>query len=300
MNKDILNDCLQLAKDAYRNISFSPEVRGESVIKEFSEELENDIKLINSYSKDESERYVTKYRDLFKKWLYAKGRCISTMITGPSNFPVNRAKKANRSEDNRYREFRAWRTKALNSIKKKNSEPDFIRMNESGTLQKLQEKLDSLLNSHEIMKSVNKIVRDKEGRKEERIIEAGLDKAITKEVLTPNFVGAIGFAPYALSNNNACIARVRHQIEVEKKNIQSRENGNVEYMIGPVKVLENVDDNRLQLFFNGKPHTVQLNSLKSNGFKWSPKNKAWQRQLTDNARHATKRLLVNFTQELAP
>ena len=267
MNKDILNDCLQLAKDAYRNISFSPEVRGESVIKEFSEELENDIKLINSYSKDESERYVTKYRDLFKKWLYAKGRCISTMITGPSNFPVNRAKKANRSEDNRYREFRAWRTKALNSIKKKNSEPDFIRMNESGTLQKLQEKLDSLL---------------------------------TKEVLTPNFVGAIGFAPYALSNNNACIARVRHQIEVEKKNIQSRENGNVEYMIGPVKVLENVDDNRLQLFFNGKPHTVQLNSLKSNGFKWSPKNKAWQRQLTDNARHATKRLLVNFTQELAP
>lgn len=31
--------------------------------------------------------------------------------------------------------------------------------------------------------------------------------------------------------------------------------------------------------------------LKSSGFRWSPKNKAWQRQLTSNALGAAKRLL---------
>ena len=31
--------------------------------------------------------------------------------------------------------------------------------------------------------------------------------------------------------------------------------------------------------------------LKSNGFRRSPKNKAWQRQLTDNAIYTTKQLL---------
>lgn len=30
--------------------------------------------------------------------------------------------------------------------------------------------------------------------------------------------------------------------------------------------------------------------LKANGFRWSPKNGAWQRQLTDNARRALKAL----------
>lgn len=31
--------------------------------------------------------------------------------------------------------------------------------------------------------------------------------------------------------------------------------------------------------------------LKHNGFKWSPKNGVWQRQLTPNARYTTERML---------
>jgi hypothetical protein len=56
-----------------------------------------------------------------------------------------------------------------------------------------------------------------------------------------------------------------------------------EYMIGDVKVFQNTADNRLQLFFPGKPEEETIQKLKSRGFKWSPRNKAWQRQLTPNA-----------------
>ncbi len=48
---------------------------------------------------------------------------------------------------------------------------------------------------------------------------------------------------------------------------------------------------RVQLFFEGKPEEDVRNILKGEAFKWSPKNGCWQRQLTDNARIATKRVI---------
>jgi len=56
-----------------------------------------------------------------------------------------------------------------------------------------------------------------------------------------------------------------------------------EYEMGGARVLQNVQDNRLQIFFGGKPEPEMLTKLKSNGYKWSPRNLAWQRQLTPNA-----------------
>lgn len=47
---------------------------------------------------------------------------------------------------------------------------------------------------------------------------------------------------------------------------------------------------RLQLIFDGKPEDAVRDILKKNGFKWSPKNGAWQRQLTDNALFSLKRV----------
>ena len=41
--------------------------------------------------------------------------------------------------------------------------------------------------------------------------------------------------------------------------------------------------NRLQILFEEKPDAATREELKSNGFRWSPKAEAWQRQLTDNA-----------------
>lgn len=56
-----------------------------------------------------------------------------------------------------------------------------------------------------------------------------------------------------------------------------------EYMVGDVKVWHNVEQNRLQLIFDGKPEQAMIDRLKKSGFKWSPRNTAWQRQLTPNA-----------------
>lgn len=57
------------------------------------------------------------------------------------------------------------------------------------------------------------------------------------------------------------------------------------------KIIKNFNINRLQLSFNEKPSPELINQLKHNGFHWSPSNKVWQRQLTDNAIRATNKLL---------
>lgn len=65
----------------------------------------------------------------------------------------------------------------------------------------------------------------------------------------------------------------------------------MEYMIGEIKVLQNTEQNRPQIIFPGKPEPEMIKQLKASGFKWSPRNVAWQRQLTPNALTATRRLL---------
>ncbi|MBQ2098272.1 MAG: hypothetical protein II480_08840, partial [Bacteroidales bacterium] len=45
---------------------------------------------------------------------------------------------------------------------------------------------------------------------------------------------------------------------------------------------------RVKIYFNGMPSDKIRTYLKSNGFRWSPRNKAWQRQITENARRAVR------------
>lgn len=63
------------------------------------------------------------------------------------------------------------------------------------------------------------------------------------------------------------------------------------------KVIQNEELNRIQLIFDGKPDEETRTLLKQNAFKWSPKNSAWQRQLTINARNAVRIIIKKLTQQ---
>ena len=57
------------------------------------------------------------------------------------------------------------------------------------------------------------------------------------------------------------------------------------------EIVRNAELNRLQIIFDSIPDDETRASLKSNGFRWSPRNQAWQRQLTQNAESAALRIL---------
>lgn len=48
---------------------------------------------------------------------------------------------------------------------------------------------------------------------------------------------------------------------------------------------------RIQIIYDGKPERDVIDKLKHNGFRWSPSQGAWQRQLNRNGRMAVNRVL---------
>jgi len=96
------------------------------------------------------------------------------------------------------------------------------------------------------------------------------------------------YKSYVLSNLSQNIASVKKRI-VYLDRLQNIEE--TEETINGVKLKVNKDDNRVQLFFNGKPNEEIRTKLKRNGFRWSPYNGCWQRQLNLGAIKLSKNLL---------
>nr|WP_239005530.1 DUF3560 domain-containing protein [Gloeothece citriformis] len=173
---------------------------------------------------------------------------------------------------------------------------DTISSDNPDAIALLEEKLKSLEDNQTLMKSANKIVRSKRLDHEEKITQLvglGLPKKIAETLFTPDFCGRIGYADYRLSNNNQEIRRVKERIEILKKQQQEMidnggENKVQDYPHLNLKVVENFELNRIQLCFENKPPADVRKMLGNNGFRWSPGEIAWQRQLNNAGRYAVK------------
>ena len=139
------------------------------------------------------------------------------------------------------------------------------------------------------MKAANRAVRMKDTKKgDEKLKDMGYSDEQIKQLREPDFCGRIGYPDYALRNNNANIHRVESRLKDLK---ESKEKGTSEQETDVCKVVENTEQMRLQLIFDGKPEPEVRDILKKNGFRWSPKNTAWQRQLTNNAKYSAKKVI---------
>lgn len=287
----LLENYRQAAYNAHRHISFSPDARAEQMIKEHSEELTQDLEKVASLGGDVSE-YQSKYERMFANWLRAKSNCASTMITGRSNFNVRRNEKANRSEQNRYEEFEAFRAGYVRRLQK---QIDRATRAASDPLAEMREQLAKAEARQVMMKAANAIVRKK--MPEVAKIDAlcaliGCKEGLAIEILNPDKFGGSGFAAFELTNNNASIKRMQGRVkELESKaNLVTQE---VNWY--GVRVVMNTEADRLQLFFPDKPAQNIIDELKRT-FRWSPSNGCWQRQITNNAIAESKRII----RQLAP
>ena len=93
---------------------------------------------------------------------------------------------------------------------------------------------------------------------------------------------------WMLGNNNAQIRIVKEKIETIKK-LDSMEAENVKFKGG--EMVLNLEINRVQFLFDEIPAPEIRALLKSHGFKWSPREKAWQRQRTLNGIKVAKYLI---------
>ena len=158
-------------------------------------------------------------------------------------------------------------------------------------VEKLEEKIKRLEDRQAMMIQANKLVR-KEDR--EGLAEMGFSAESITRLFTPDFCGRIGFADYATKNNNANIRRLKERV----KHIETHTNDeSSELTIGDVKIVDSVEDNRLQMYFPGKPDESTRTMLKSRGFHWTPSPGCWQRFRSNQAMYYAKTIAEALTKE---
>lgn len=270
-----------LANRAGQGISMNPERMGEQLLNELEYGLDRFLAQIPEELRSVYEqRYIAKYSE----WLQAMSRTFSVMITGASKFNNRRHEKMNDYEHSARERFETWREKVLKRVNRQQ------RLVGWAEVERLQNKLDQLTELQEKMKAVNKIVRNKklsEIEQHEELEALGLSNRTINEVMAePQYsFQKEGFQTYHLSNN---LAKIKATEQAIKRHTAMATTEDKEFTFDGGTVAVCNSDERIRIFFDEVPDEETRKMLKSNAFKWSPTNKAWQRQLTPNAMYSLK------------
>jgi hypothetical protein len=176
---------------------------------------------------------------------------------------------------------------------------------------KLRAKLQKLESDRDECKAANRALaaahrrakkrlgRDVDGAEELRELVDGLE--LPQRMRDALFSNAACFGVYSykfskfsyqLTNAGAEIRRLKKRIEAldALEALPERE-----VLEGPGwRLEEDKDDNRLRLYFDGKPPQHERRALKRLGFRWAPSVGAWQRQISERATWSAHSFLRDF------
>ena len=232
------------------------------------------------------DRYCRKLADYYNAYYKNEASCPSILITGAGNFPI---KKKNAQNKRREKLHETWKYLEQQSEQIKNlliMDQPILSKNQDA-VELLEEKIAKLEEEHKQKLYWNKYYKKNGTLK-------GAEGLSDKQIeIVEDFVRRNpSFAPFSVTNDTANIRRYKQRLEKMKEakatgtkiETVNDENNNKLF-----KVVKNTELMRLQLIFTDKPNDEVRTILKKNSFRWSPKNNAWQRQLTENGMFALKR-----------
>lgn len=174
------------------------------------------------------------------------------------------------------------------SIENNNS----IFSDDPNALNKLKQKLHSLQEIQDFMKAANKCIKHND-KVTFLTLQFGTEE-LWQKLTTPDMLNRKGFAGYSLQNNNANIGRIKKRIQqMEKLAAKTTQ----ETVINTVKIVENMEANRVQLIFPTIPCVELRSELKRSGFRWCRTEGAWQRHYNSWALQLAKSLAERFAPE---
>lgn len=278
---------LELALAAHAGSSFVPEQRAAQVRAEYGRTLAADLAELEEHADTDAKRAqleleFARYREAYRRrchaYLASRSRVVSPMIAGPANFPGNRMRKRNDIVQRRLDDLVEFRARTLAAIRLAlHPELQPIMSSDSDAVERLEQKIADAERIQDKMKAANAAIRQhaKEGPEAQlaALLALGLRQSIARNALKPDILGQIGFPDYAIRNNGANIRRMKQRIG-EIRVAQSTPAAEIE---GNSARIEDVPaDNRVRLFFLGKPDVAIRSRLKSAGFRWAPTLGAWQ------------------------
>ena len=178
-----------------------------------------------------------------------------------------------------------------------------IASNDSNAIGKLQKKYDDLKAEMENGKAMNAYFRKNKTLVGFPGISEESAKAFDAKNASGDYFARQPFMAYRLQNGNAELRRIQGRIdelnkaqaaaEAAKANPEAAKAATAAKYphVDGVEVEENNEEMRVQLRFPGKPDDETRTLLKSWGFRWSPTQGAWQRQLNGNGTHAARNVM---------
>jgi len=290
-----------IAYQAHQGTSMSPEKRAETTQQDYLYTMQDFYDGLKDIAKTDAQKAILKSEmESFKEGyikrelavLSAKSRTMSSMVVGPANFPVARNKKRLNAEQARTEELLEFIKKAKTRARKRINKQEIE--DRGGEYEVAKQELAKEEKNLQLMKDVNKLLRKKGISKERKIQEiikmSGWKESTVEKLFEPDYSGRQGFPSFELTNKNARIKRLKEKIgSMEKADTLSGEEVIVER--NGIKVVNNFDEQRVQMLFDEKPSDELRSKLKSSGWRWSPRNGAWQRQNTSNAINNAKQFV---------
>ena len=224
----------------------------------------------------------------------------SIMISGAGNFNFRKKEKQNQARDSFWKEygdlfnednyyFNKIRTIITNKV---------IYSDDALAIEKLEAKIDSLTEYQNKMKNVNAYYKKNKTLDGCELLNENEIKELKEKLVMFHYYNQ-PYPSFELTNNNQNLHRLQDRLENLKK-LKKRantENENKYIKVEGLEVVEDATDMRIRIIFDEIPNEQIRTLLKRYGFKWSPKNSAWQRQLTSNGIYATKRVLEKLKEQ---
>ena len=310
----------ETAYRAHTGTSFSPEKRAEmeknryfEALKELydkffpkAKEAGKEIEFTELFSK-----LQTGFLNRFLKYLTSRHGFYSTMIAGPAKFPVSRMEKKSRAIDSNLNDFikyLEYGEKKLNDLVTPESEKP-IKSGSDNALLLLKEKLSKLETFQKRANEANKQLRAITKKHSDFDVILDLYKKALAEIgfSDKDIIGItqlgerekrVMWLSMGTTNNAAEIRRIKARIETEERLVKKDKDTTIEkkYDFNGGYVELDYSENRIKIYFDTIPDAELRSKLKGAGyaFKWSPKNKAWQRQLNTFRLEYLERILSGF------
>ena len=212
----------------------------------------------------------------------------SQFIAGAGNFNMRKHNRQMSREDSLWEEYRQIEA-ILDKIRSVGTGP--VDLADPHAREMLTERLNSQRQMLEDAKAANAYYRKR------KTLEGcpGFTSEQAANLTDPNSfdirVHGSPFPAYELASIRGKIERTEQRLaELDRREQQAAQPQTGTVFDGG-QIVRNIDLNRLQILFDAIPDADTRAALKQNGFRWSPKNQAWQRQLTDNAERAARQVL---------
>ena len=250
---------------------------------------------VSPFYHDRIDALLDRYAKRLAEWYNDSSRngasCPSWFISGPANYPVKKHQRQQAREATLWKEYDEIK-RLREKLREIGTGP--VDLTDPHAREILTERLEKLRRKHDHAKAVNAhfkqhgTFRGFPGLSDE---DAARLDAQFRQINGDFAPHSKPYPDYELTSLREKIKRTEARL-AELDALQDRQDApDAETAFDGGRIVRNAELNRLQILFDSIPDADTRAALKSEGFRWSPKNQAWQRQLTENAERAARRAL---------